>query len=97
MDLLRWAPLASVILVDSNIPILLATPLPTRATRDDCLERWVHDRQRLVADARVLLEILRLYVAIDRRDMIQPGDKFTCSDNLRTGFGVDCGKFEIAT
>jgi hypothetical protein len=23
--------------------------------------------------------------------------KFTCSDYLRTGFGVECGKFEIAT
>jgi hypothetical protein len=32
----------------------------------------VTDRQRLVTDAEVLQEILHRYVAIDRRDAIQP-------------------------
>lgn len=36
------------------------------------LERFIADRQRLVTDAEVLQEILHRYVAIDRRDAIQP-------------------------
>jgi predicted nucleic acid-binding protein len=36
------------------------------------LERVVNDRQRLVTDAEVLQEILHRYVAINRRDAIQP-------------------------
>jgi predicted nucleic acid-binding protein len=36
------------------------------------LEKLVSDRQRLVTDAEVLQEILHRYVAINRRDAIQP-------------------------
>ena len=36
------------------------------------LEKAVGERQRLVTDAEVLQEILHRYVAIDRRDAIQP-------------------------
>ncbi len=36
------------------------------------LERLVADRQRLLTDAEVLQEILHRYVAINRRDAIQP-------------------------
>lgn len=36
------------------------------------LEKVVNDRQRLITDAEVLQEILRRYVAISRRDAIQP-------------------------
>jgi predicted nucleic acid-binding protein len=36
------------------------------------LERLVSERQRLVTDAEVLQEILHRYVAIGRRDAIQP-------------------------
>jgi predicted nucleic acid-binding protein len=36
------------------------------------LENLVSDRQRLVTDAEVLQEILHRYVAINRRDAIQP-------------------------
>jgi len=36
------------------------------------LEKLITDRQRLVTDAEVLQEILHRYVAIDRRDAIQP-------------------------
>jgi predicted nucleic acid-binding protein len=43
---------------------------PTDAQR--LLERLITDRQRLVTDAEVLQEILHRYVAIDRRDAIQP-------------------------
>jgi hypothetical protein len=36
------------------------------------LEKAVAERQRLVTDTEVLQEILHRYVAIDRRDAIQP-------------------------
>jgi predicted nucleic acid-binding protein len=36
------------------------------------LERVISERERLVTDAEVLQEILDRYVAIDRRDAIQP-------------------------
>jgi hypothetical protein len=36
------------------------------------LEKLLRDRQRLVTDAEVLQEILHRYVAINRRDAIQP-------------------------
>ena len=36
------------------------------------LERLISERQRLVTDAEVLQEILHRYVAIGRRDAIQP-------------------------
>ena len=36
------------------------------------MERLISDRERLVTDAEVLQEILHRYVAIDRRDAIQP-------------------------
>ena len=62
-----------VILVDSNIPMYLvgaSHPHKTQAQR--LLEKLIRDRQRLVTDAEVLQEILHRYVAIDRRDAIQP-------------------------
>src|ERR1700739_719812 len=36
------------------------------------LEKWVTERQRLTTDAEVLQEILHRYVAINRREAIQP-------------------------
>jgi len=45
-------------------------PHKTEAQR--LLEKLIRDRQRLVTDAEVLQEILRRYVAINRRDAIQP-------------------------
>jgi uncharacterized protein len=62
-----------VILVDSNIPMCLVGghhPHKTDARR--LLEKLIGDRQRLVTDAEVLQEILHRYVAINRRDAIQP-------------------------
>jgi len=38
----------------------------------DCFEKLIAARRRLVTDAEVLQEILHRYVAIDRRDAIQP-------------------------
>jgi len=62
-----------VILVDSNIPMyLVGAPHPHKSDAQRWLEKLVSDRQRLVTDAEVLQEILHRYVAIDRRDAIQP-------------------------
>lgn len=62
-----------MILVDSNIPMyLVGAPHPHKSDAQRLLEKVVSDRQRLVTDAEVLQEILHRYVAIDRRDAIQP-------------------------
>jgi uncharacterized protein len=62
-----------VILVDSNIPMyLIGAPHPHKSDAQRLLEKLVSDRQRLVTAAEVLQEILHRYVAIDRRDAIQP-------------------------
>jgi len=62
-----------VILVDSNIPMyLVGVAHPHKSDAQRWLEKLVSDRQRLVTDAEVLQEILHRYVAINRRDAIQP-------------------------
>jgi predicted nucleic acid-binding protein len=62
-----------VILVDSNIPVyLVGAPHPHKIDAQRLLEKLIRDRQRLTTDAGVLQEILHRYVAIDRRDAIQP-------------------------
>jgi predicted nucleic acid-binding protein len=62
-----------VILVDSNIPMyLVGAPHPHKADAQRLLEQLITNRERLVTDAKVLQEILHRYVAIDRRDAIQP-------------------------
>lgn len=62
-----------MIFVDSNIPMyLVGAPHPHKADAQRLLERLISDRQRLVTNAEVLQEILHRYVAINRRDAIQP-------------------------
>lgn len=62
-----------MILVDSNIPMyLVGSPHPHKSDAQRLLEKLVNDRERLVTDAEVLQEILHRYVAINRRDAIQP-------------------------
>lgn len=62
-----------MILVDSNIPMyLVGAPHPHKSDAQRLLERLITEGQRLVTDAEVLQEILHRYVAIDRRDFIQP-------------------------
>jgi len=51
---------------------LVGAPHPHKAGAQRLLEKLITDRQRLVTDAEVLQEILHRYVAIDRRDAIQP-------------------------
>lgn len=62
-----------MVLIDSNVPMyLVGAPHPHKADAQRWLEKLVTDRRRLVTDAEVLQEILHRYVAIDRRDAIQP-------------------------
>jgi predicted nucleic acid-binding protein len=62
-----------VIFVDSNVPMyLVGAPHPHRSDAQRWLEKLVSERERLVTDAEVLQEILHRYVAISRRDAIQP-------------------------
>jgi uncharacterized protein len=62
-----------VILIDSNIPMyLVGSPHPHKTDSQRLLEKLISARERLVTDAEVLQEILHRYVAINRRDAIQP-------------------------
>jgi hypothetical protein len=62
-----------VILVDANVPMyLVGADHPHKVDAQRILERAATARERLVTDAEVFQEILHRYVAIDRRDAIQP-------------------------
>jgi predicted nucleic acid-binding protein len=61
------------ILVDSNIPMyLVGAPHPHKIDAHRLVQRCIAQGDRLVTDVEVLQEILHRYVAIQRRDMIQP-------------------------
>src|SRR5580704_15286249 len=51
---------------------LVGASHPHKIKAERMLEKLIRDRQRLTTDAEVLQEILHRYVAIDRRDAIQP-------------------------
>jgi hypothetical protein len=51
---------------------LVGAPHPHKADAQRLLEKIISDRQRLVTNAEVLQEILHRYIAINRRDAIQP-------------------------
>jgi len=62
-----------VIFVDSNVPMyLVGAEHPNKIAARLLLERAIANGERLVSDAEVLQEILHRYVAIARRDAIQP-------------------------
>lgn len=62
-----------MILIDSNVPMyLVGASHAHKADAQRMLERSISQGERLVTDAEVLQEILHRYVAIDRRDAIQP-------------------------
>ncbi len=62
-----------MILIDSNVPMyLVGATHPHKADARRLLEAAIADGERLATDAEVLQEILHRYVAIDRRDAIQP-------------------------
>jgi predicted nucleic acid-binding protein len=51
---------------------LVGAAHPHKVDAQRLLERMLSERERLVTDAEVLQEVLHRYVAIDRRDAIQP-------------------------
>ena len=62
-----------MILIDSNVPMyLVGADHPHKVDARRLLEKLIVDGERLVTDAEVLQEILHRYVAIARRDAIQP-------------------------
>ena len=62
-----------MIFIDSNIPMyLVGASHPNKISAQRLLEQAITHGERLVTDAEVLQEILHRYVAIDRRDAIQP-------------------------
>lgn len=62
-----------MIFLDSNVPMyLVGAPHPHKADAQHLLEAAIAGRERLVSDVEVLQEILHRYVAIQRREAIQP-------------------------
>lgn len=62
-----------MIFIDSNVPMyLVGRPHPLKDAAGRLLDAAIKSDQRLVTSAEVLQEILHRYVAIDRRDAIQP-------------------------
>ncbi|BBY41994.1 type II toxin-antitoxin system VapC family toxin [Mycolicibacterium celeriflavum] len=62
-----------MILVDSNIPMyLVGAAHPHKLDAQRLLESALSAGQRLVADVEVLQEICHRYVAVNRREAIQP-------------------------
>jgi predicted nucleic acid-binding protein len=62
-----------VILVDSNIPMyLVGAAHPHKLDAQRLLESALSAGERLVTDAEVLQEICHRYVAINKREAIQP-------------------------
>jgi hypothetical protein len=51
---------------------LIGADHPRKSDSQRLLEKFLSERARLVTDVEVLQEILHRYVAIDRRDAIQP-------------------------
>ncbi len=51
---------------------LVGAPHPHKTDAQRLLEKLITSRERLVTDAEVLQEILHRYVAVNRRDAIQP-------------------------
>jgi predicted nucleic acid-binding protein len=62
-----------VLFIDSNIPMyLIGASHPNKDPSRRLLEMCIERAERLVTDAEVLQEILHRYIAIRRRDAIQP-------------------------
>jgi predicted nucleic acid-binding protein len=62
-----------VIFIDSNVPMyLVGAAHPHKVDARRLLENAVASNERLVSSAEVLQEIMHRYVAIRRRDVIQP-------------------------
>ena len=62
-----------MVFIDSNIPMyLVGSPHPHKADARRLMEGLISAGERLVTSAEVMQEIIHRYVAIQRRDAIQP-------------------------
>jgi predicted nucleic acid-binding protein len=62
-----------MVFIDSNIPMyLVGAPHPHKADARRLLEGLISAGERLVTSAEVMQEIIHRYVAIQRREAIQP-------------------------
>lgn len=62
-----------MIFIDSNVPMyLVGAAHPHKVDARRLLENAIASNERLVSSAEVLQEIMHRYVAIRRRDVIQP-------------------------
>lgn len=62
-----------MIFIDSNVPMyLVGADHPNKSQSRLLLERAIADGEPLVTSAEVLQEVLHRYVAINRRDAIEP-------------------------
>jgi predicted nucleic acid-binding protein len=62
-----------LIFLDSNVPMyLVGSDHPHKVDAQRVLERLAGERRRLVTSSEVFREILHRYLAIDRRDAIEP-------------------------
>ena len=85
-----------MILVDANVPMyLVGADHPHKADAQRLLERVITGRERLVTDAGVFQEVLHRYVAINRRDAIQPAFD-ALSELVDDVFMVDAAAVERA-
>ena len=61
------------ILIDSNVPMyLVGGEHPNRERAREVLEVAIAERERLVTDVEAFQEILHRYVALNRREAIEP-------------------------
>lgn len=75
---MKSAARVHVVFVDSNIPMyLVGGDHPNRATATQLVSNAAVAGHKLVTDAEVLQEILHRYVAIGRRDAIDPAFSLT--------------------
>lgn len=62
-----------MIFIDSNIPMyLVGAAHPHKIDARQKLEQCISEKAVLVTDAEVFQEILHRYIAIERRDAVQP-------------------------
>lgn len=65
--------MTGTVFIDSNVPMyLIGADHPLKYRARDLIEEFLRRRLRLVTSAEVLQEICHRYVAIDRREFLQP-------------------------
>jgi len=78
-----------VIFIDANVPMyLVGAAHPNKTRAHHMMQRAMIARERLVADAEVLQEILHRYVALRRHDAIEPAFK-ALLDSVDEVFPID--------